>query len=353
MWNALATKLWARTTQLANRHAALTLGISQREWPSTGRVSVAKVAEYQSRGVVHFHAIFRLDGPEPADPSPAGASIAVLCEAIRQAAATAAVEPPRSKALDRPGPVVWGEQLDLRPIGADVNGHNLTDGQVAGYVAKYATKGAEASGTIDRPLACRYCKGKGYVAADGKGIACEHCDGDGQRVRPGEYQLSPHAMKMIETCWALGGLGELEHLRLRPWSHMLGFRGHFATKSRRYSTTLGCLRAARQEWRNQRTLYAHHVDPATPVLRIRVRDLADFEADQDTVLVIGNWTFSGRGHTPGQSLYARTIAEDLGESRRIARQAAMQEAELIGVAARRRDSPSDGHCLTMASWPSG
>ena len=32
--------------------------------------------------------------------------------------------------------------------------------------------------------------------------------------------------------------------RLRRWTHMLGFGGHFATKSRRYSTTHKHLRAA-------------------------------------------------------------------------------------------------------------
>jgi hypothetical protein len=34
---------------------------------------------------------------------------------------------------------------------------------------------------------------------------------------------------------------------------MLGFRGHFSTKSRRYSTTLHALRAARHAWRRRQT----------------------------------------------------------------------------------------------------
>ncbi len=37
--------------------------------------------------------------------------------------------------------------------------------------------------------------------------------------------------------------------RLRRWTHMLGFGGHFATKSRRYSTTHKTLRADRRTWR--------------------------------------------------------------------------------------------------------
>ena len=33
---------------------------------------------------------------------------------------------------------------------------------------------------------------------------------------------------------------------------MLGYRGHFATKSRRYSTTMRALRAARRNWKRRR-----------------------------------------------------------------------------------------------------
>jgi hypothetical protein len=102
---------------------------------------------------------------------------------------------------------------------------------------------------------------------------------------------------MIQTCWHLGGRPELEYLRLRPWTHMLGFRGHFSTKSRRYSTTLGCLRRARQEWRTAKTLTAHGLDPHTPVRRCPANDLDEFdhsEEDEDTVLLIGSWIYTGR-----------------------------------------------------------
>ena len=49
---------------------------------------------------------------------------------------------------------------------------------------------------------------------------------------------------MIETCWQLGGLEQYEELNLRRWAHMLGFRGHFLTKSQRYSTTFRAIRAS-------------------------------------------------------------------------------------------------------------
>ena len=50
---------------------------------------------------------------------------------------------------------------------------------------------------------------------------------------------------MIDTAGDLGGLAaSTTDLNLRRWAHMLGFRGHFLTKTRRYSTTFTALRAA-------------------------------------------------------------------------------------------------------------
>jgi hypothetical protein len=47
------------------------------------RVSYAKVAEYQRRGVFHFHAVIRLDGPAgPTTTPPAWATLGLLTAAI-------------------------------------------------------------------------------------------------------------------------------------------------------------------------------------------------------------------------------------------------------------------------------
>ena len=52
------------------------------------RIRFVKVAEYQARGVVHFHAVIRLDAPdEDYQPPPAGISADMLADAIGQAAA--------------------------------------------------------------------------------------------------------------------------------------------------------------------------------------------------------------------------------------------------------------------------
>ena len=59
---------------------------------------------------------------------------------------------------------------------------------------------------------------------------------------------------MITTAWELGGgrLGATGS-RFCKWAHMLGYGGHFLTKSRRYSVTFGQLRRARTEHRSRRT----------------------------------------------------------------------------------------------------
>jgi hypothetical protein len=93
--------------------------------------------------------------------------------------------------------------------------------QVAGYIAKYATKATESFGAgLDQRL----------TAADD----LEHLD-----------KLPAHVAELVRACWELGSRPELDSLRLRAWAHMLGFGGHWSTKSRRYSTTVTVLRRAR------------------------------------------------------------------------------------------------------------
>jgi hypothetical protein len=70
---------------------------------------------------------------------------------------------------------------------------------------------------------------------------------------------------LVDACWRLGRPGSdldedeaaknsarLSYRRLQRWAHMLGFGGHFSTKSRQYSTTLKALREARANWRQER-----------------------------------------------------------------------------------------------------
>jgi len=167
----------------------------------------------------------------------------------------------------------FGRQLDVRTIrSADFNdGQELTERAVAAYIAKYATKGAEtATGALDRPL---------KFAAE-----LAHLD------------ISDHARRLIRTAWTLGARKSLEHLRLRAWAHMLGFRGHFSTKSRRYSTTLGALRDARAEW-----CRAQAVATATPTGR-----------RPNTTYVLAHWVFAGTGLSSTEAWLAETLEPALG-----------------------------------------
>ncbi|WP_431965677.1 replication initiator [Actinacidiphila sp. bgisy160] len=271
LWNAHAGVLWRRFSIYLRREVAKRAGLTQRAFRDHARLSFAKVAEYQKRGAVHFHAVMRLDGPEGGStPPPAWATPELLADAIQAAAAVVSVD----------GPVIggraysfaFGRQLDVRTIrGADFDGGTeLTERAVAAYIAKYATKGAEAAtGTLDRPLRLL--------------------------AELGHLRISDHARRMIRTAWTLGARPELEELRLRAWAHMLGFRGHFSTKSRRYSTTLGALRNARAEWRRSEALTALGVD-----------------RHDETTLVLSHWVFAGTGLTPGEAWLVASLAPALG-----------------------------------------
>ena len=90
LWQAHAGALWARFTTTLRRALAAALGIGARDFPDHARLSYAKVAEYQRRGLVHFHAVIRLDGPDgPTDPPPAGLTHDALRDAITTAARAA------------------------------------------------------------------------------------------------------------------------------------------------------------------------------------------------------------------------------------------------------------------------
>ena len=94
---------------------------------------------------------------------------------------------------------------------------------------------------------------------------------------------------MIATAWQLGGRAQYEPLNLRRWAHMLGFRGHFMTKSRAYSTTFTAIRAERRTWRLHHDLDQLAADTDNP-------DDESLPVDLDTITVINDWTVSHIGH---------------------------------------------------------
>ncbi len=254
-------------------------GITQRELKERARLSYGKVAEFQKRGALHFHAVIRIDGPDgPDTPPPSWATVDMLADAIRAAAAHPYTSVSVPAAEDQPARTFrWGTQLDVRPVKAFGDGSEITEQAVASYVAKYATKAAENTGTLDRRI--------------------------GELAELDRHGVPDHTRRLIEACKTLDPL--YPDRRLWAWAHMLGFRGHFSTKSRRYSTTLGALRQARADYRAAQEHAALGLDD---------------DREPDTVLVLADWQYAGHGHTPGESVLAATIARDLQLNRETARE---------------------------------
>ena len=91
LFNAYAGDLWRRFITYLPRHLARLAGVTQKTLLGQVRIRFVKVAEYQARGVVHFHAVIRLDAPgEDYQPPPVAYTADLLCDAIGQAAAAAA-----------------------------------------------------------------------------------------------------------------------------------------------------------------------------------------------------------------------------------------------------------------------
>ncbi len=119
------------------------------------RLSHGKAAEMQRRGAVHFHVLVRLDGVDPTDPGavlppPAAITLDDLVQVLIDAAASTGFATPAHPDPPDGWPMVWGDEgkgkfVDIRPITLTGAGE-VSDGMVAGYLAKYATKSTEATG---------------------------------------------------------------------------------------------------------------------------------------------------------------------------------------------------------------
>ena len=273
LWNAHATELWRRTTIGIRRQLAKVMGVGNSRFGERARVSYAKVVEYQDRGLVHLHVVVRLDGPTgPADPPPEVITPERFELAVVIACQRTNVSYPTTEGVV--GEIRWGQQIDVRHVALD----SVTPGAVAAYIAKYATKSTDAFGRLDHRL---------------------------HEPDIGSLDVRPHLKRLVTTAWELGGRPELKHLKLRRWAHTLGFRGHWLTKSRRYSTTLGALRSARAQWSANR------------------RDPTPEPPGSDTVK---DWRYLGRGwDNPGDEWLAHTAATATAETRKLARETRLAE----------------------------
>jgi replication initiator protein RepSA len=268
LWNWHAPALWNRFMIELVRVLAARAGMSERAWRQRVRVAFAKVAEFQARGLVHFHAIIRLDGVEDRATAPGVAvSPEDLCNAIREAASRARLDGDagEGQTID----IRFGEQLHTRVLAGAQDGRELNPGQVAAYVAKYSCKASHEQ------------------------ITTRDSDPDRWRDRGVPEQLVQMAAATLRLADRPGLRG------LERWVHMLGFRGHFVTKSRGYSTNLGKLRAARATYR------AREGQPPD-----------DAEVDDESTEILSVWQYLGSGYlNPGDVLLAAGVEASLRAAR--------------------------------------
>ncbi len=260
VFNACAPRLWSRTTIALRRVLATEVGMSCRSFDRQYRLSFVRVIEYQRRGVVHLHALIRLDKRDGGLPE---LDVGTLAIAVTRAALR--VQAPNPLRADRP--LRWGTQREVAPV--DVDERRIA----ANYLAKYATKSTDDDGALDRRL--------------------RH--GDSSRLA-----IPEHLRRLVDTAWRLGSRPEFADLRLREWAHTLGFPGHWVTKSRHWSTTFTDLRAARHAWRLDRSS-------------------AEQPPSDERTEKIASWEYRGSGYrTAGDAWLAASAAANKLESRRLA-----------------------------------
>lgn len=362
VWNIFSGELWHRTKQAAQRWLAKLAqrrGIPRVEVvTATGRVrrmppirlSPGKVAELQARGAVHFHAIARLDGVDGQDPDaivppPAGITTTDLINALRHATEQIAFHTPTHPDRPEGWPISWGEQVDVRPITTGNDG-DVTDGMVAGYLSKYATKATEATGHTSTRLTTESIGD--YADPDGDHTArlIDACWRIGRpthtptplSTRPRDPRPTPrfidrwqcpdcgthtrypacpacvaHRQAALDAEPTNRPPATNPYARLRRWAHMLGYGGHFLTKGRRYSVTFRLLRDTRITYRRHEHHHQAHEHTSTP-------HTAD-NPHHRTTLIVGSLTFIGVGwHTTGDALLANTAAALARERRNIGRE---------------------------------
>jgi hypothetical protein len=322
IWQWHAPELWRRFTIALRRALASHLGLTDTELKHVVSVQYAKVAEYQARGSVHFHALVRLDGPDgPGSMAPVDGD--TLKGLITSAAAGVEYIAAPVDGADVLRRLAFGVQVDTQTVSTGLPGSvadearsadTLTPEQVAGYLAKYATKSTNVDPNSERPHLARLGR-----TARALGLRARRwCPLNGEasvtlpeRVEDGGL----FALVMDEDTGAktpeipecgCDDCVDGPYWLLTKWAKMLGFRGHFSTKSRHYSVTLGRLRTARARYARLQAEAARSGQPLD-VADLERRLLAD---DEETTLVVeGSWSYVGTGWaTNGEKELAEAAA---------------------------------------------
>ncbi|SHY27424.1 replication initiator [Mycobacteroides abscessus] len=344
-------ELWRRFTIALRRNLAKHLkaaGIA----PGSVKASFVKVVEMQARAIPHIHALIRLDPPEghagtatagsrdQSDHGPAATcgggeprsatgpvweppiTAAELAALIQHAARTVTLDvlhPDTNRQSDNPNkshdtaPLVvrFGRQIDTQPLGTQNHAvptesdthiamSRTSPRRVAGYLAKYVTKSLQDFGVAARRLSAEAIEDLNVT----------------DHIRAILTTIA-HLADQAHTLGidALAGIGR--------WLHTLGYRGHVTTKSRRYSVTMGALRAIRATWIREQVAKNCSPQHYSPL------DLAE-QSDQ-----VG-WEFDRAGHaTSGDRTLVYSAALQRIDTRRIGlvearRQARDEQSDLPG-----------------------
>jgi hypothetical protein len=373
IWNNLLGELWRRSTIYLPRKLAKLTGITQKRLRQQVRVSYVKVAEYQHRGLVHLHAVIRLDRRMPdyrADetrPPDKRFTSELLEHALRATVKDVKVEIPDELGA---GTIRWGKQLDVQQLPAD----GEERGQRASYLAKYTTKSTEQAGGLLHPVDRtevdhaqvsdhnrRYLttafelhdRVSAAIAADPPPAPpppppraapassrhpndlilrvlhamstderilirlhdrTEHVGQITRRTRDGLVLDTGDEIRLARVCAITTAPlqpppRDKRDRRLAACAHTFGYRGHCLTKSRHYSTNLGTLRQERADHVRQQLL-ANGTQ--------RQRDLAQAAPERR----VSRFEFVGVGHlTTADAHLAAQAAARAREHRQLAREA--------------------------------
>jgi hypothetical protein len=304
VWNAYVSELWRRTSIELRRHLNR---ISRTEANGVEvKPNYGKTGEYQHRGLIHYHALIRLDGynrdrPDDYPSPPSQLTAEHLTAAVDYAFTVTAVRTsPHPRNAD--GWVVkWGTQLEVRTISEGLGTGQIDGSKVASYLAKYATKSTEAVGGVTVR------------------ITVDNADIHGTP--------KTHLGRLIRAAWHLGRVPDTRENRryraLQRWAHRLGHGGHFTTKSRAYSITFRAIRQSRRDHARARAARSH----------VRLVDDAE-RHERDATTVMHTYRYVGQGWlSNGDAMLAMTAATLAREKRRVARE------ELACAWAPRRRSP--------------
>jgi hypothetical protein len=241
------------------------------------RVAYAKIAEYQRRGLVHLHIVARLDRAMPdyrsgeLRPPDRRFTGELLEHAIRDTVAE--VSAPIADELGG-GRIRWGRELDVRQL------DHQERREVAGYLAKYATRSTELAGGVLHRVA-------------------EH--------QLDDLPVRAHVHAYMREAFTLAADSANADRRFGATAHAFGYGGHCLTKSRRYSTTFKALREARERHVREQLL-VRSTDVAQRALAAVTERIATFR-------------YVGQGHvTAGDALLATAAAARAREHRRLARE---------------------------------